>query len=482
VRIQYLFLLMFVSITAFSAYKYISRTFGVANCSSTYFFEPDFSIDDLEYQIVAANLALHNKFPVYGFISSMDDYHLCKYPDSVAYYRDTKKAGTLIFVSKPPLYSLCLGVAYKLFGFKPCIALLFNFICFILIVSLMPVAGFFIYRLPGSIAGIIAALLYLSIQEIKLYTINAEGLTALLVMIAFVIGVATIRARKLFMYFILGISLGLLMLCKGYFVLSLILFSIYLLYKLFKDNTFIYLRALIFINLGPCILILLWMIYINPLVHNDLPERLLFYQKLKATAPQLLLSDRSQGFDSTGKVRSDVIECINKHYQYQFAKVNGLVVISNLVNDDNILDVHNEYCTDGDFHPEWRIISNSFYNQHPGLTGYQRLWLFYSEKPRLGLQIALAKLINASKSPANIIFFISIIAIALLLITHRLNELLVPAAILLSDIFFVLILMYGDIRFVQTVNSVATLFFILGLLILCKAIASYISKLGRYSL
>lgn len=450
-----------VIFTLIAATFYLRKEGGLCFNSSPYFFEQGYNPDAFEYYLPAANFALDNGFPYYGFVNPISDYHLCAQPDSVAYFRDTQKAGAMVFVSKPPIYSLLVGMAYKIWGLKPCTAWYFNAWCLLLTVALMPLTGFAVARWSGMAAGAMAAITFLLCKDKALGNFDAEILTSCLVMLSLFWGVVCLSQKRPLFYFLFGISMGGLILSKGFFAFTALALAVYLLWQLLQLKRLNAFYALLLYNAGVCALLIPWMLYINPLLQSDIPARQAFYEKFKATTPQIMLATRADGFDSTGKVRPEVLENLNKFHQYQHATENGLVVITNQLGKYNILNVHNEFCTDGDFHPEWRIIKSSFYQHLLNKTNGERLWLFYSQHPKLGMQITLAKLRNIW-SISGFAFYASLLMLMLLVCFRKLDNSLVPASLFLGNILFVLIWLYGDMRFVQTVLPVSFLVLFLG--------------------
>ena len=448
--------------TAVSAFIAISVKEGPIRCDEPYFFRQGYAPDAFEYHTMAANLTLHGCFPYYGFMSSMSDYHLSDHPDSVTYFRDTQRSGAIVFDNKPPLYPLLLGLTYKTFGFNPCTAAYFNLLCLIALISLMPIAGFLINEIPGAICGVLAAFAFMCIRNFKLWYFTPEILTTFLVMVVLCAGILAFRKNTIKRYALLGFSLSLLALCKGMFLVTLILVSVYLLYLIISRRTVRYLIALISLDMSAAVLIISWMAYINPMIQGNVKERLAFYSSLKATSPKIMFEKYSQLFDSTGHTKSEVIESLNKFHQYEHAIENGRVVITNQFGNYDILNVHNEYCLDGDFHPEWLLIRNSFYNRHSNLSQFQKMLLFYQENPILGIRIAWAK-VRAIFGLGGYIFYMAIICSLLLAPVHRYGRRWIVGLALLLNILIIQILVYADIRFVDSVAPVSVLYCTLSL-------------------
>ena len=450
-------LFLFTILIALCASQFILYKSGAAGFSSPYFFEKGYSPDAFEYQLPAANLALHGCFPYFGFLNSVGDYHICAHPDSSVYYRDIQKAGTCVFVSKPPLYSLVIGLAYRIFGFSPKTAELFNIWCLSLLVTFMPLTGFAVAGRRGLVAGVIAAIVFMCIKAPKIWNFDAEILTSFLVMLTYLVSAWAARRKNGWRLFCSGLCLSLLALCKGYFAIIGLFFSLYLLWSVYQSLTVRRVGALVCFGLGVAIPIVAWMMYINPLLKAGIPDRIAFGEKLKSMTPQVMLTTRNEGMDSTGKVRADVVEHLNKFHEYQQSLENGPITISNQLGKYNILNVHNEYCTDGDFHPEWMIIKTSFYNQYPNEDKNTRLWLFYTHNPVLGLKIVVAKL-SAVLSLSGVLFYSGIFLSFLLLYLKKTSAMSWMATFFLITTLAIIVIFYGDIRFIQSIEPLTILF------------------------
>jgi 4-amino-4-deoxy-L-arabinose transferase-like glycosyltransferase len=440
-----------IFVLAWLIFAWVSYPGKAGEYFSTHSFNPDF----FEYHLPATNLALYGRFPVYGFIGPISKYKLCPQPDSVKYYRDTRAAGVIIFPSKPPLYSFLAGMAYRIFGFSPQTAVNLNVALLSLAAVLIVLIGYHIFGMWGFFVGLLSALLWLLYRRNDVWNFDAEVLTAAMCAVVVFFG-ALLRVRpKKGYHFLLGMAMGCLLLAKGYFAFGALLLCLYYIYKFISGKVVQHVQRLLWFAAGCMVVMLPWMIHINRALQQDIPNRLMFHQKLKATAPKLLLHSRDEIFTPEGTFREDVIEDLLKFHQYQHAIENGFVIISNQLGDYNILNVHNEYCTDGDFHPEWRIITHSFYHRHQDKHKHHKLWLFYLEHPALLVKLSWAKIVNTFY-PESVLFYLA--GLLLLLLTGmygKLPKLLYVPATLLFNIAVAIVVFYGDVRFVQTVDVAA---------------------------
>ncbi|MCS6933609.1 MAG: glycosyltransferase family 39 protein [Chitinophagales bacterium] len=418
--------------------------------TSEYFSPNGFNPDFFEYHLPAANLALHHRFPVYGFLSHINDYKLCAHPDSVKYYRDTYYAGTMFFSSKPPLYSLLIGMTYSWFGFKPQTAVQFNVLC--LMVLCFSVAASVYLMNGGWMFSIIAATVVYLLRNGEIFNYDAELLTACLVGCTCLLLVIAAKYRKAFFHVLAGVVTALLLLSKGYFLPVVVFIAAGYIYGLKKLRTITFGKYILYYLMGVLVIWLPWIVFINSVIQKDIPNRLRFSNRLEATSPRLMLQHHREIFNRQGKIREDVIEDILKFHQYQHARENDFILITNQLGEYNILNVHNEFCTDGDFHPEWRIIKTSFFNQLPKeMNKHCKLLHFYREHPWLFFRLMIAKVLNAFSAKSLLLY----VALFFIPVFFSKKNILSSWAILsiISIAWLAIVCFYGDERFAQTADA-----------------------------
>lgn len=460
-------LLPLTAVLAILAIVCLNHRFPVDTDAGVFYHCDSHPTDALEYHLPAANLALHDMFPIYGLIGPADEYRLCEEPDSIPYLQILQQAPAIVFPSKPPLYSFALGCAYKLFGFRPFSVVLLNAICWVLMAMMTLIAAIMLLGKRGWVAGAIGLVALVFIERKGLGMLDAELLTRTLALATSVISIKALSTgSRLRWTFGAGAVFMLLSLCKGYFLVPMFAMLVWLVSSAIRCQAKWSIAA--FFAIGGVLVIIPWMLHINTMMRNGVADRLEFSEVLQAAAPVLRLQHHDEVFDSLGNYRTDVILELMLFHQYQHARENGTVVISNQMGDYNILNVHNEYCTDGDFHPEWRIIQTSFYNTAPVADKYTRVFNFYRENMRLGLRVTAAKL-KASISQRPWMLFAAVLASALLLITGRFPTALVPSLMILCMGPIVVVLFYGDPRFLQSTEAAATLLAVIGVAILVRS-------------
>lgn len=440
----------------------------------------EYPTDAIEYLLPAANFALYNQFPYFGFLDKKETYSLCNdknIANKNAYFSILEKAPAIVFPSKPPLYSFSLGLCFKIFGYSTETAKLFNLISLaIMVFFLMKSALLLVEGFKGLFLGLLAVLwlLFFSNIERNILAYDAELLTQMLAVLGFFLSLSSFKKKSNLYFYLFGLTLSALVLAKAYFLIAVLLVFIWMIFLMIKVQS---IRAanISFYILGILTLLIPWNIYINSAVNKDISNRQAFHETLKSAAPLKTYSEHKDLFKKNGEMKKEVIIDLMLFHQYQHAIENNYFLITNQDGDYNILNVHNEFCTDGEFHPEWRIVENAFYHQKEGLPKIKKLFSFYIENFSLGLKINIAKILNAM-SIKNISFWLSLLLLTISLLSNTSFFLGKPyqvfALACVLNILLVILILYGDIRFVETILPLTNL-------ILLKYLFSIISNFRR---
>lgn len=361
-----------------------------------------YGIDPFEYHLIAANLALHNQFPVYGFIGPPDEYQICKEnTEARPYLNDLQKAGPVLFTGRPPVFPLLLGICYKLFGVNLQAFLFLCALCSALLAGLMPYAGYRLWGKKGLLMGCFSAVLFLLFKNEGSSSINAEYFTKLIAFICFLTLLIAFRERKRKDFFISGVFLGILLLTKGTFIFLPLLLTLYLLYEGIRQKNFTFIRNLSFLIGGSLLFIAPWSAYINIQVGKHQSEMQSWAKRFAATLPPTIKVNNRDSLLQQGNYSPGAIDYFNKTQQIVYTTNLHFILITNQVDTEILRSVNNEYCLDGDFHPEWKLISTSYYNTtYESLSSTSQILHFYMEHPVLAAKIFTAKLQNAfSETP-----------------------------------------------------------------------------------
>ncbi len=424
-------------ITAFTAIAgfFITLNSSSLNNPETCTCNHGYGIDPFEYHLIAVNLAVYHQFPVYGFIGDPKDYNIC--PENTAarpYLNDLQKAGPVLFTGRPPVFPLLLAFAYSLFGINLQVFIVLCALCSALLVGLMPYTGYRLWGTKGLWTGLIAALLFLAFKNTGSTAINAEYFTKLMAFLLFLCLAIAIKEKKNTAYFTTGIVLAITLLTKGTFIFIPIFLSIGLLTNAVKERNFTPLRNLLLLAAGALLTIAPWSLFINWEVHQQKQSMHAWAQRFAATMPVISVSKASE-LVVNGVYNPKAIDYFNKSQQVVYTGNAGLILLTNQVDTEILRSVNNEFCLDGDIHPEWKLIQSSLYNsRYAHLSGSSQIFHFYIDNPALGLKILKAKIINCSgEKPVLFLATGALWALYMLLLalnrSNRLSE--IPIRILL---------------------------------------------------
>lgn len=404
-----------------------------------------YGIDPFEYHLIAANLALYNQFPVYGFAGPAANYNLCPENKAAApYLHDLQETGPVLFTGRPPVFPLLLGIAYKLGGVNEQVFLLLCALCTALLVGLMPLTGYHLWRTKGLFIGLSAAISFLLFKNTGSSSINAEYFTKLVAFVLFYTLLLAWQQNKPIKYLFAGLWLGIVLLTKGTFVFLPLLITALLVYRTLRQRNFTPLKNLFYLATGAFITIAPWSLFINLQVQHNHKHMQEWVARFAATVPQLQATTRNELFKGDTLSRQ-AIDYFNKSQQIAYTTPGGFILLTNQVDTEILRSVNNEYCVDGDFHPEWKVISTSFYNtRYKKLTGKGQILHFYADNPQAAIQIFTAKVRNAfSEYPAffggSAALWVLLIVISFLASKGVDRKLLFPALVLLLCLIVALI-------------------------------------------
>jgi 4-amino-4-deoxy-L-arabinose transferase-like glycosyltransferase len=241
---------------------------------------------------------------------------------------------------RTPLYPLFLGVVYKIFGIKPLVAKSIQLLLLVIIAAALPFIGMHYYGRTGFVAGIPAGVLYLAANYKQCADLLTEPLISFVVfLILLAILVYEIRPRTL-AAIILGVVIGLALLTKG---------------------------SLLFIPI-----LLVTLIFIRTMIKRD-----------------------SKGMKRLLVLVASTLLTIMPWSLYSSIR-KGEIIILSTQGSHVLLEMNNEFCVDGGWHPEYVNIKESFYN-NDGIEKSRtvlKVANFYWKNPRLFLKIMSNKFIN----------------------------------------------------------------------------------------
>ena len=396
--------------------------------------------DVWENHTVAVNFAQYNKFPVMGMIGNSELYQLDKLEENdIEAYSKCRffQAGPVTDFFKPPVYGIILGLGYKLLGIDLKVAYYLNVLFLTGIVLLMIKTMDLLYS-KAWVGGIIA-LFYIYSGEHNLNNILPEALVTLLLLTVVYITILIIKEDKVRSYFLIGIVIGLGVLTKGTMVILslLIVFSIIV----SKWNTE-KLRIKIFSLIGGLLIILIpWIIYSNVLRLNASSEMIRWRENVVSTEEKCnhLLVEGNWAKNGVGFSADTHQEKLVTELLKRYVTPHSVIIISNQTPVEGLLELHNEYCGDGLWHPEWKFKEDAIYNKnYLSLSPVGKVLRFYLDNPSYIYKNALGKLNNSINSK-NYLFVITSFLISCLSIVLQIKR---TNYYLRYSLFFVLLLAY----------------------------------------
>lgn len=383
-------------------------------------------LDIWEYQTVAVNFSEHNRFPVMGFLGDEAGYDLrdLKATSSQEYMKCRfRDQGPVTYVGKPPLYSLLLGLTYKLFAPRILYAYYFNLACFACMLSLMLYLGHTLAGKWGFVIALAAIVLYMAFGAHKFSDVLPAYLFTAITMGIVSVTVSLLKKPGAGRYALLGALFAAAMLTKGnvVFIVVFALAGLTFFNRKRKGN----LRGLGLAVLSFALLLLPWVILANQIRVNRAEEWRKWKERVIAgeSRCEVDFSRRNEwSKKETRIVESGYHHKLISHLYTRMVAADVFIVISNQVTPDELLSVHNEYAVDGDFHPEWRYLTDGVYhNQYLDHPNYlQKMACFYADRPRLIYEIALAKLFRAG-SQTNAFFHVAAFLFGMIVLYRRIR-------------------------------------------------------------
>lgn len=380
-----------------------------------------FPSDALEYHFIAVNFALANQFPVLGFLKDTAAYHICPTRGSASLLQMLQQNGPVVLLSRPPMYSFLLGLAYKLFGIHVWFTSVFNAALLSLIMVLLPMAGFQLWQKKGLMAGVLIALIYIGLRaNYFMGQHNVENMCMLIYIVLFMAGLRLGKptARPVH-YLLVGLAVGFSVLTKGIFILTPVFIVVFLFIQ--KKGLKQWLYNVGMLSAGVMLIVLPWVIYINTIRVNTIAERTAWAAKVKSQLPDIKADTRDEL--AANKAAYPLInDFIMKQFYIHYVEETGFIIVTNQIAGGALLLVNNEQCTDGDLHPEWKMIKGAYYNTHHlDKSANARIVHFYMDNPRLFVKIMVAKIANAS-SVFPLFFLLSAALWALVLLQQLINR------------------------------------------------------------
>jgi|GEM_PF-4399766 len=404
----------------------------------------DFQLDFLEYHMIAINFIKSGSFFIHGLAYDPATYHLCDNHQTQIILEFLDKNGPFIMLNRPPVYIIFLSVMYGLFGIETYPLYIANMLLVSLICALIYLI---MVRLTGGrkrYIGLIGVFLFLSYKMPDILQIDAELLSGLAGVLILYSGIRCYQSNALKDYFLFGITVIIGILTKGVFLFVIPIFFLVSLYVFGQYKDLI--KKLAFTSLGVAVLLIPWVIFINLKNMDSVEERKLSQEKIAAWTPKHSFSDEDEfrRFYYTGDNNLVTLNMILGYAYYLYMESNPFILVTNQAASESIFMANNEFCTDGEWHLEWKFIKNAYYNTvHLDKPVLVRLILFYYEHPKLFFEIFAGKLASASKKlPSFFWIGASFFGFYLVLRRFRYKPYLLLIALVVS-LFLVVSSVYG---------------------------------------
>lgn len=360
-------------------------------------------MDVWEYQTIAVNMALFNQFPVMGFLDAEEKYqtNTLEYNPVEDYFKCRfEQQGPVTYVGKPPLYSLALGITYKLFQPDMKFAYYLNLFFFTGILFSILLIAYYSDKKYGIALALIAALGYIFFGKHGLSDILPATMLSFVICCIALSGILLLKTFSVKYFITAGIFLAIGMLVKGNIIFIVFFTPIFLAYMLFhytKKYSGILIMLFAF-----AIVLLPWVIYANYVRIENTEKWSEWKQKIiKAESACFLdtVNIKNWGRRANRKqiVENNEHHKIVSHIYSRTANENIPIIISNQATSDEMLSVHSDLNLDGDWHPEWRFRPDAVYNRmyldKPFLL---KIFSYYIDNPSMIFRIALAKLARST--------------------------------------------------------------------------------------
>lgn len=396
---------------------------------------PNDEPDSWEYQTMAVNLALHNRFPTMGIVGSENEYNLDDFntePKADFLKCRFKSLKPIINYSKPPAYPFILGTLYRITGVKMSSSFYLNFLFISGILTLLLALG---NNLAG-ISGVSTALLSFSVFLLKgnfnLSDISPELMMSFLTVSLIFFLIKILSSSNIGYIALLGIISGLTLLTKGVLIILIVSIPVYFLtmfgisFKCLR-LTLVWILALV-LTIAP------WSIKANSDLTANKHHLISWKNSLDGTFDQCSGSQQYPARLNT----YDVNQIIVDHYK-RYAEFEKKVFISNQFTFDELPAVHNELCVDGNWHVEWRYVDDLSYNtQYENLSGLNSVVQFYMDNPNMLLRIACAKIKLATQG-SNLPFTLALGLITVLIVVQKISKSVSVNEILLAALLGIVV-------------------------------------------
>jgi hypothetical protein len=383
--------------------------------------------DVWETHTIAANFAKYNLFPVMGIVDEGDFYQLDKLEENeIRAYIKCRflSAGPVVDFFKPPVYGFILGVSYKIFGIDLKVAYYLNCVFYIGTMLLMMLIGGLLFNRNGYLIGGVVAIFYTLTTGHSFSNVLPETLLTLMLLAIVYYSILTTQKKSLKNVILLGLFISLGILTKGIMLLIsfVIIFYFCLMYymeKKFRVNLIV-LFTVISITFLP------WVLYANYVKSNSIDEMIKWKEQVEITekdCQSAYILDKNWSNDGVGFTSEVNQDKLVTKLLKRYVSPNLFIIISNQAPSEGFLEVHNEYCIDGLWHPDWIFKKEAIYNnKYLDASPVLKVIQFYIDNPSFIYKIAVGKIKRATSGHSFSVFLLTTFLIGCYLILEIFNK------------------------------------------------------------
>ena len=426
-------------------------------------------VDELDYHFIAVNFALHNEFPIIGFISNESDYNLnykknSEFGYDKVYLDMFRLAGPVNTIIRPPLYPLLVGLAYKIFGIHISVLLWVNILLLSITTALFPLIALKIWKQGSIFIGITAALLFFNFLDFELVKTDPDIATPLLFVLLYWLVNEVLHNPKFNHLFLLGLVAGIALLTKPLNVFLVLMLVPYFYLKLGSQSKLFFFNKLLALAFGMAIFILPSLIYFGIKKHQTEKARNCWAQKILSSVEEpALFNSRKELEASTENTLHAIKNFVKYIYSYNIAPAKG-----GHLNGEGFLYLNNEFCLNNDFENGtfgwlWKVVKTSYYNtMHKDASGIEKVYYFYKDNPKYLYLLPFERIKMSSFQP--MVFWLSIALWSLVTISKvvslffvRKNLIYLSLLLIFSALFFIDISFRVDLLINQEIAAFSML-------------------------
>ena len=362
--------------------------------------------DALQYQLAAVNLLKYGEFPSIEIHENLDQYKVYIQGQmgfgNQVFYDFIKNNPPANDLTKPPVYALTISSIYALFGINPIYVIYFNLLLISLVLVIQLKIAHKLLGYKGLIVGVFIAGAYYWVTIQDAHNFYPHFIVQLLITALVYLFIKNKNTKSESIQ--IGVLLGLLVLTNGNTLFIPFFYFLYIFYKIISTKSLnnSYLSIPVFL-----LMLVPWITFANIKLHQSKAERIENTEKIWQDVkfkiyPGNFVHDK---YAPNKKDSTIISQCIRNMYAKFDA--DGFVIISKQPFGDEILGAHNEYSSDGNFHPEWRFLENSYYHSLPKDMGVgQKIASFYVNNPEYILKNISGKLLG-TLNPLSFFYFLS---------------------------------------------------------------------------